>query len=188
MRLRLNYRDAKIIAELQEINLQIQTYKSRKGVYPPNPDSSSGVDGGVALITSLKTEGLLPSNYSPKFPIFYQEGYQFFKFNGNCAQTLEGTKGKNPSWAAQENKLSDSPISDLTKNTCWSPNTQTYKEMQRQFYGIDLDANGRCSEQAEVGEGGFVGYRLGAALYAPEAEAIRDATPCTDRFFDIVGY
>jgi|GEM_PF-3054447 len=191
-RLRLNQRDAKIIAELQEINLQIQTYKNRKGVYPPNPDSSSGVclgiDGGTCLISTLKNEQLLPSNYTPKFPIFYQEGYQFSKFTENCAQTLGNTKGKNPSWTGQESKLSGSPISDLTKNTCISQNSASYLERQRQFYGIDLDANGHCSEQAEVGEGGLVGYRLGAALYASEVEAIRDATPCTDRFFDIVGY
>jgi type II secretory pathway pseudopilin PulG len=187
-RLRLNQRDAKIIAELQEINLQIQAYRSKKGVYPSPVVDDPEKDAGVALIDLLKSYGFLPPDYNPKFPIFYQVNYQFKEFKDSLCNTISQTESesKNLTWVNQKNKLLNSPIADLNKMVC-QDNAGSYQEMHRQFYGVDLNPGGKCSEQAKVGSGS-VGYRLGAALYAPEPEALRDATPCTDRFFDIVGY
>lgn len=49
-----------------------------------------------------------------------------------------------------------------------------------------VDATGCASLKGTIGTRTYA-YRLGTPLYSPAGEAANDATPCTDKFYDVLG-
>lgn len=159
--------DNRTIADVNNVNIQLQSYFRKYGNYPAN-------------LQALVTDGLIasvPKVANTSVEIAYQRGYTFINDEG--LEVGNDVNDYNPDWYDNYlNKASNLPtqiVADLSE--------------RKKFYYADFDnrgnPNGSCYSLRIPNDTKTL-YRLGAPLWRVKGVAKEDATPCTDRFYDII--
>lgn len=151
--------DNQIIADLNQVNMQIQAYYTRYQNYPESLQKlqSAGFISSIPKIKGTDQE------------ISYQRGYLFI--------ANEGTNLSNTNWQASTTAAILSLVPNFFANNV---------DLINQYFAFvsDTSASNACLPLRQPST--QTKYRLGAPMWQPEGKARNDATPCTDRFYDII--
>ncbi len=173
---------ADTINAVAEADAKIRIFYSQQRRYPDT----------LSDLVTAKIVPHVPSMPGGNEALFYQKDYEFINLdrsNGSVPGAISLAQQNNPNWRSRESAAM-SFLSALGGNGSLTAS----QERQRQYYAIDLNlADDDCSylgtERANIPAGGHgkrVAYRLGVPLPEADGRAKQDATPCSDRFFDIV--